>query len=136
MVIKTVRDFGAEGGSSEGVCLKIDEIKKPVMFGGLNLPCIISKADSLFLSQTCRLLRNPSSQQYKHIKYWLGLYVGDVFPDMIPGPHAEIMSPYFQHMRALLTGAEILGDIDVKKLSLVTAKNLYKEFTSTFPLQK
>ena len=102
--------------------LKIDEIKNPVMSGGLNLPCIISKADSLFLSQTCRLLRNPASQQYKHIKYWLGLYVGDLFPDMIPGPHAEIMSPYFQHMRALLTGAEILGDINVKKLSLVTAK--------------
>ena len=116
--------------------LKIDEIKNPVMSGGLNLPCIISKADSLFLSQTCRLLRNPASQQYKHIKYWLGLYVGDLFPDMIPGPHAEIMSPYFQHMRALLTGAEILGDIDVKKLSLVTAKNLYKGFTSTFPPPK
>ena len=53
---------------------------------------------------------------------------------MIPGPHAEIMSPYFQHMRALLP--EILGDIDVKKLSLVTAKNLYKGFTSTFPPPK
>ena len=116
--------------------LKIDEIKNPVMSGGLNLPCIVSKADSLFLSQTGRLLRNPDSNQYSHVKYWLGLYVKDLFPDMGAGPHAELMSPYFQHMRALLTSGVILGDVDVSKLQLVTAKNLYKGFTSTFPPPK
>ena len=30
--------------------LKLDEIKNPVLAGGLNLPCVISKADCLFLS--------------------------------------------------------------------------------------
>ena len=29
---------------------KLDEIKNPVLAGGLNLPCVISKADCLFLS--------------------------------------------------------------------------------------
>ena len=52
------------------------------------------------------------------------------------GQHAEIISPYFQHMKSLLTGGVILGDIDVKKLKLVTAKNLYKGFSSTFPPPK
>ena len=52
------------------------------------------------------------------------------------GPHAELMSPYFQYMRSLLTGGIILGDIDVSKLKLVTAKYLYKQFTSTFPPPK
>ena len=116
--------------------LKIDEIKNPVLCGGLNLPCIVSRADSLFLSQTCRLLKDPSSKQYSHVRYWLGLYVKDLFPDMGPGPHAEILSPYFQHMKSLLVGSVILGDIDVKKLKLVTAKELYKGFTSTFPPPK
>ena len=116
--------------------LKIDEIKNPVLSGGLNLPCIISRADSLFLSQTCRLLSVADSKQYIHLKYWLGLYVRDIFPDMGHGPHAEIMSPYFQHMRSLLTGGVILGDIDVGKLKLVTAKDLYKGFTTTFPPPK
>ena len=116
--------------------LKIDEIKNPVLSGGLNLPCIISKSDALFLSQTCRLLRDPSSKQYSHVKYWLGLYVRDDFPEMGQGPHAELMSPYFQHMRSLLTGGILLGDIDVSKLKLVTAKHLYKQFTSTFPPPK
>ena len=55
---------------------------------------------------------------------------------MGPGPHAEILSPYFQHMKALLTGAVILGDIDVKKLKLVTAKSLYMGYSSTFPPPK
>ena len=60
----------------------------------------------------------------------------DIFPDMGVGPHAEILSPYFQHMKALLSGAVILGDIDVVKLKLVTAKSLYLGFTSTFPPPK
>ena len=61
--------------------LKLDELKNPASAGGLNLPCVLSKADSLFLSQTCRLLAIPESRQYKHIKYWLGLYViQGVFP--------------------------------------------------------
>jgi hypothetical protein len=71
--------------------LKVDEIKNPVLSGGLNLPCIISRADSLFLSQTCRLLRNPASKQFSHVKYWLGIYVKDIIPAMGPGPHAEII---------------------------------------------
>ena len=116
--------------------LKIDEVKNPELSGGLNLPCIMSRADSLFLSQTCRLLREPSSKQYSLVKYWIGLYVKDLFPDMGAGQHAEIISPYFQHMKSLLTGGVILGDIDVKKLKLVTAKNLYHGFSSTFPPPK
>ena len=116
--------------------LKIDENKNPVLSGGLNLPCIVSKADSLFLSQTCRLLKYPASNQYSHVKYWLGLYVRDIFPDMGVGAHVEILSPYSHHMKSLLTGAVILGDIDVTKLKLVTAKDLYLGFTSTFPPPK
>ena len=83
-----------------------------------------------------QMLRNPDSKQYKHIKYWIGIYVKDIFPAMGPGPHAEMISPYFQHMKSLLTGAVILGDIDVKKLKTVTAKSLYLSFTSTFPPPK
>ena len=77
--------------------LKIDEVKNPVLLGGLNLPCVISKADSLFLSQTCRMLRNTASKEYSFIKYWLGLYIRDFIPDMARGPHAELLSQYFQH---------------------------------------
>ena len=116
--------------------LKIDEIKNPSLSGGLNLPCVISKSDALFLSQTCRMLKDPSTKQYCHVKYGLGLYASDYFPDMAQGPHAEILSPYFQHMRALLVGGITLGDISASTLHLVTAKNLYLGFTTTFPPPK
>jgi hypothetical protein len=116
--------------------LKIDEIKNPLLSGGLNLPCVISKSDSLLLSQVCRLLKNPDSKHYWHLKYWIGLYVEEFFPDMSLGSHAEIISPYFQHVKALLAGSLILGDIQPGKLKLVNAKNLYMGFTSTFPPPK
>ena len=116
--------------------LKLDELKNPVLLGGLNLPCVTSKADSLFLSQTCRLLAIPGSKQYRHIKYWLGLYVKEYFPDMSDGPHAEIISSYFLHMKALLVGGLVLGDIEVNELKKVTAKTLYEGFTSSFPPPK
>ena len=116
--------------------LKLDEVKNPTLSGGLNLPCIISKADSLFLSQTCRLLTNPSTKQFKHIQYWLGLYMRDYFPGMQAGPHAEIISPYFMHMKSLLVGAIVLEDIDVANLKKTSAKSLYLGFTSSFPPPK
>ena len=39
-------------------------------------------------------------------------------------------------MRALLAGALVLGDINVRKLKKVSAKELYLGFTSTFPPPK
>ena len=52
------------------------------------------------------------------------------------GPHAEIISTYFQHMRTLLSAGLILGDIAFSRLHLVTAKALYLGFTTTFPPPK
>ena len=55
---------------------------------------------------------------------------------MSAGPHAEVICQYFQHMRLLLVGGLVLGDVNVNMLSSVTAKGLYSEFTSTFPPPK
>ena len=55
--------------------LKLDEVKNPLLLGGLNLPCVISKADALFLSQTCRMVVDSTNKEYSHIKYWMGLYI-------------------------------------------------------------
>ena len=114
----------------------LDEIKNSILSGGLNLPCVASTADSLFLSQTCRMLTIPGTKQYMHIKYWLGLYIREYFPDMGQGPHAEIISPYFLHMKALLVGGIVLGEIQVSNLKKTSAKILYAGFTSSFPLPK
>ena len=88
--------------------LQFDELKNPFLSGGLAVPCVASKSDSLFLRQTCRLLVKPESLQYSHVRYWIGLHLRDYFPDMATGPHAEIVSPYFQHMRLLLVEGLVL----------------------------
>ena len=116
--------------------LQIDEVKNPLCNGGLGLPCVTSKSDSLFLRQTCRLHLDSGSMQYSHVRYWLGLHLRDYFPDMAGGPHAEIVSPYFQHMRLLLVEGLVLGNLSVGSLRRVTAKALYQEFTTSFPPPK
>ena len=116
--------------------LQIDEVKNSLSDGGLGLPCVSSKACSLFLKQTCRILMDPDSKQYGHVKYWLGLHIREFFPVMAVGPHAEFVGPYFQHMRLLLVEALTLGDIKLDSFRSVTAKKLYEGYTSTFPPPK
>ena len=71
--------------------LQVDELKNPRWAEGLGLPCVASKANSLFQKQTCRLVMDPNSKQYGHVRYWLGLHLRDYFPDMAAGPHAELV---------------------------------------------
>ena len=102
--------------------LQMDEVKNPLCAGGLGLPCVSSKSDSLFLKQACRLLMDSGTLQYNHVRYWLGLHLRDYFPNMAMGPHAEIVSPYFMHMRFLLVQGLTLGDLTVDTIRRVTAK--------------
>ena len=55
---------------------------------------------------------------------------------MALGPHAENISPYFSHMKSLLVGGIILGDINIQKLNKTRSKTLYASFTDTFPPPK
>ena len=55
---------------------------------------------------------------------------------MAIGPHAELMSPYFFHMKSLLVAGLVLEDVNAKKLRRTTAKILYAGFTSSFPPPK
>ena len=89
-----------------------------------------------FSNLPCRLHSLPGSSQYKHIKYWLGLYVKDDFPDMDAEPHAELISPYFKQMKELLVAGILMGDVDVASLHNVTAKSLFTGYTSSFPPPK
>ena len=116
--------------------LQLDEVKNPPFAGGLDLPCVFSKANALFLKQTCRWLMDSTTKQYGHLKYWIGIHLKEFFPDMAFGPHAELVCPYFQHVRMLLVEGFVLGDIKLENLRSVTAKELYQKNTSSFPPPK
>ena len=82
------------------------------------------------------MLRNPESKHFGHLKYWVGLHLRDYFPAMAAGPHAEIISPFFQHLRMLLVEGLVLGDVNAESLKEVSAKFLYQQYTSSFPPPK
>ena len=46
------------------------------------------------------------------------------------------MSSYFLHMKALLIGGIVLGEIQVSNLKKTSAKTLYAGFSSSFPPPK
>ena len=79
--------------------LALDEIKNSREEGGLDLVCVRSKADALFLRQICRLLANQDFNSFKRIKFWIGNFLGDVIPIMQGGQHPAIVPDYFQHLK-------------------------------------
>ena len=116
--------------------LEINEIKNEASQGGLGLICVFSKANSLFLKSTCRMLVTPNTSYYQHIQYWLGLDLREYFPNMANGPHSELIPPYFQNMKDLLIEGLKHETIKANKLKFVSSKFLYQEFTTTFPPPK
>ena len=116
--------------------LALDEIKNTREEGGLNVVCVKSKADALFLRQTCRLLASPQFNAFKHVKYWIGMHLGNVLPDMRHGPHAVTVPDYFRHLQNLFLEAHALEIINVERLNLVPAKQIYQDYTSSFPPPK
>ena len=55
---------------------------------------------------------------------------------MARGPHAEVVSEYYKHMRMLLVEAFTLGDVEVDRLRQATTKSIYEGHTTTFPPPK
>ena len=98
--------------------------------------CIRSKADALFLRQICRILAEPNLNSCKHLKFWIGLYLEEALPNMGYGDHANHTPEYFQHLKQLFLEAHALEIIDVEHLNKISAKEIYAEFTSSFPPPK
>ena len=114
----------------------MDEIKNTGEEGGLDLVCVRSKADALFLRQTCRLIANQDFNSFKHIKYWIGTFLGDIIPIMQRGQQPVIVPDYFQHLRRLFLQAHALEIINPDRLNAVPCKEIYADFTSSFPPPK
>ena len=63
-------------------------------------------------------------------------WIGNVLPDMRHGPHAAEIPDYFLHLQNLFLEAHALEIINVERLNSVPAKQIYEEFTSSFPHPK
>ena len=81
--------------------LTLAELSHPEKEGGLGLKHIQSKADSLFLRQTCRMM-NWKKSGYCHISYWLGNAMEGRL-NLHDGPRMFSEPPYlYTHMEKLL----------------------------------
>ena len=116
--------------------LALQEVCNTQEDGGLGAVDIRSKADALFIKQSCRMLAEPSSRAGKHIKYWIGLYLGRYIPELGRGAHSERVPKYYRHFRRLMEEIFMLDEVDPQRLEMIKVKEVYKQFTSTLPPPK
>ena len=133
LIEKQIRIFLWQGKLEK---LALDEVKHTPDMGGLAIPCVESKAEALFIKESCRMIQFSNMSSYKHIKYWIGQVIGNMFVDMKNGPHPVSIPPYYRHMANLLKEANKRELFDVDSLKSVTAKSIYEDFTTTFPTPK
>ena len=125
--------------------MALQEMCNPITKGGLGLVCVRSKADSLFLKQTLRMLSMPGSLQYKYIQFFAGksLRVADL---PIANP-CHTITPYYQYMVDLFkegvqmelcyyccnAGSSLHFDRCTANKLKTTAKEIYEAYTDSFP---
>ena len=102
--------------------LKLDELENSCEQGGLGLPNIAVKADSLLLKQMCRMLTLPGEESFHLLGYWLGGFLRDTgfdenFPELADlGPVSHTMTRSFPlHQYMLDTFLEAVGRGEVRR---------------------
>ena len=114
--------------------LTLVELCNKKVEGGLGLVEIRSKADALLLKQACRILTACDSKSWLHLKYWMGLYLSKIIPQMRTGPHSERIPRMYTTTKALLD--ESVLELPLEDISKITVKELYQSFTETLPPPK
>ena len=77
--------------------LQLDKLQNSYEDGGLGLPNIAVKADSLLLKQMCRMMNLPGEKSFHLLGYWLGEFLRDTdlddsFPELAAlGPVAHTL---------------------------------------------
>ena len=110
----------------------LEELFNPTSKGGLGILDVRNKANALFMKQLSRMLTRKEEGSYHHLCYWLGSHLQQRLPDMLDrGPVLQRPPPPFhQHTLTLpQEGFQWFG-VDPSKLRDITAKKLYKEYTS------
>ena len=89
-----------------------------------------TKAESLLLRQSIRLLDRPEETCYHHLGYWLGSSLQDSFPSLVElGPSCPTLMPRFplhQAMVEVLQEGLMRQELDPKELKSVTTKLIYE----------
>ena len=119
--------------------LPLETICQPVESGGLGIPYLRSKCDSLLLKQMLRMIVT-SRNSFNHITFWLGSVLKiPGLTDFIHftidrrGRKKESMPSIFSYMSDLFSEALDSQRFNMESLQEVTTKSLYLSFTETMP---
>ena len=115
--------------------LALQELYLEMKQGGLALPNILAKADSLFLMHLVRILKVDCCTR-DHLLYWIGLSLRDHFPALVPALRSEVMTPYFKHCLSLLTDSSLSERVEPGTLNTFKTRTIYADFNSTPPPPK
>lgn len=120
--------------------LKLSEIENTIEQGGLGLPNIAVKADSLLTKQMCRMISLPGNTSFRLVGYWMGGALSDTgwgedFPQLADiGPVSHALSRDFPLHRYMVdTFVEAVGRGEVRNSNLkgVTTREIYKSRMSS-----
>ena len=110
--------------------LKLSEIENSPENGGLGLTCLATKAESLLLRQSLRVLSRPEESCSRHMGFWLGSFLQQAFPHLAQlGPSVPSLYLQFPLHTAILEVLEeglIREEFNPKKLEEATTKLIYK----------
>lgn len=110
--------------------LPLQELYLDTKQGGLGLPNISAKADSLFLMHIIRILRVDCPTR-DHLMYWTGISLRDILPEIVPALRSENITPYFKHVLNLIKDSSLSVEVRLENLHLFKSKSIYEDFTST-----
>ena len=104
------------------VSQQLNELENTSENGGLGLPNLSVKADSLLIKQMCRMMNQPNEESFHLMGYWLGWFlrdtgVGENFPELYDlGPVSQKMpGRYSLHQYMLNTFVEAVGRGEVMR---------------------
>ena len=110
--------------------LKLAEIENTVDEGGLGLTCVATKAESLLLRQSLRILARTEENCFRHVGYWLGHFLEEPFPQLKDqGPVLSQKQPRFPLHQAMLIALEeglMRQEYDPRKLNEASTKKIYE----------
>ena len=121
------------------------EMCNSVEEGGLGVPCIRSKADSLLLKQLLRMLEDTTACHHNHLKFWIGNFQRN-WGELQNYPHAkaDVDTPWDKESALTMHYKKLLEEFEygqrnkyydkftASSLKMMTAKMLYQLNTTTF----
>ena len=94
-------------------------------------------ANSLLISQLCRLIRSGEKKTLEQAFYWLGDVLEMLAPNINHGQFRASETPeYFAYIADLVVKLMISGTVTAGTMKNLSNKIVYEEITSSFPPPK